>query len=473
MSFRFRGRNTRRTWTPNARFARRRAYSTGSSLIKRSRGNMRAANQQNDASSVVINLMHSVYAGCTNAFTARNGGVNYNDHPIPSASVPVGTIAVNIYDLLRKSDFFSSYSGMYDQFRINSIKVKVTPTQWSVFDQSRSAINFSNYGDKNTTQYTTVSYNEPPDETEYVPNPDYDPQVPESEENPKKIVPGIPVEPGNYVAIPIEDRWDVYRNEGIAYVVNFLDEDAEGQQQYAGFGFADGIIDGWTKQTLTNVPLRELGNDSTFVYPQALTVITAWDRTGLSTTQFNQLTDANLGCFIVNDSDGQTAHFNPQDGNHRWNLFAFNIGDTISSYSSSQTKQLVGGSNFNLVRYLYPNSQQEKSTYYSTSSLVQQFERDEDSSSHYVFKRANGVDEAQLKAENLTNYLESPVVPFKPTLLIGVLGSNDVNSVGYDYGEAGNRYRSMINTNMVKPVKFNLEFDIGVTFRGLRKTQVV
>ena len=61
MSGRYR-RGRRRTWTSG--FRRSRGYpNMRSSMVKRSRGNLRAANNQNDTSDVVINLMKSVDVG--------------------------------------------------------------------------------------------------------------------------------------------------------------------------------------------------------------------------------------------------------------------------------------------------------------------------------------------------------------------------------------------------------------------------
>lgn len=65
------------------------------------------------------------------------------------------------------------------------------------------------------------------------------------------------------------------------------------------------------------------------------------------------------------------------------------------------------------------------------------------------------------KYDNLTHPVSSPSIPFKPTLLFGILGSNKVSG------------QKNTVKNIMKPVKFNLEFDIGVIFRGLRKADVV
>ena len=135
MSGRYR-RGRRRTWTSG--FRRSRGYpNMRSSMVKRSRGNLRAANNQNDTSDVVINLMKSVDVGINGGFTYQMDG----EQPVNHSKISQGTCALNIYDLLRKSDFYNSYANMYDQFRITSIKVKITPVRWSSYDQQQSAIN--------------------------------------------------------------------------------------------------------------------------------------------------------------------------------------------------------------------------------------------------------------------------------------------------------------------------------------------
>ncbi|OUM61265.1 hypothetical protein PIROE2DRAFT_12758 [Piromyces sp. E2] len=111
---------------------------------------------------------------------------------------------------------------------------------------------------------------------------------------------------------------------------------------------------------------------------------------------------------------------------------------------------------FNCIRYLYPSSTQEKSVFYSTYSLVPVYGND-----YYDYYYKTNL-QSPADPSKLCDLMSDPSVPFKPTLLIGVLGFNDLR-------------RDLNNNvyNMIRPVKFSLEFDIGVTFRGLRKSQVV
>lgn len=84
------------------RFSRYGRRYTGSRKWRRTRGQYRAANQQKDSGTFVINAT-TVADVSSNAATM-----------------------INVYDILRKSEFFSNYANMYDQFKINRIKIKLT-----------------------------------------------------------------------------------------------------------------------------------------------------------------------------------------------------------------------------------------------------------------------------------------------------------------------------------------------------------
>lgn len=491
-----------------SRFARRSYGGTSNTVVRRARGNMRAANNQNDVSNVVINLLKPIYAGVSLGFSVTHRGEG-NAYLRTDKAYDLGTAAINIYDLLRQSDFFASYAGMYDQFRISSVKVKLTPVQWSVFDQSRSISNVVTPGMKDLgpsyissrTLGTVVWPPAQPDEADpgnapnpvgvpspsmYEINPDYINGTEETATNPRYIVPGIdPNIPGNYVAIPNDDIYDIayadWDARGINYVVNVKGPGIratgnEVNNQWRGIAgtFTDGTVT-YGNEMVNGGIADGINNSSPYCYPQALTVVTAWDRTGLTPTQFVKLND---GRFI--DDNTGAAYYLPAVEDKGY--YFCSIGDTITTYSSSQTKQLVGGSSFNHVRYLYPSSVQEKSTYYSTDSLREQFDNTDDApagytDSKYVYNPVDVNDNdanpiwTTIKPEELTNIYESPSVPFKPTLLVGILGHNDVTWNSVNNGQAADD--SVVAYNMIKPVKFNLEFDIGVTFRGLRKAQVM
>ena len=394
MSGRYRRRNNF-SWR-SSRFGGRRSFRGNvRSLRTRARGNMRAANQQNDTSDVVINLMTKLKSGVT-------GWADFAQNAI-TKEYYTGVAAVNIYDLLRKSEFFDSYSKMYDQFRITSIKVKITPVLWNTYNQFNlpNASGFiKTAGTVNDTPTTGVG-----------------------------IV-----------------------NTGLAF---------EPDDQYAQTG-ADATDYPDNVQSLDNPPITKdtagvrhyiKASDSEYIYPQALTVITAWDRTGLDGTQFFQKKVGGVG----------------------QNEYYTNIGDNITTYSSAKSQQLVAGATFNCTRYLYPSSQQEKSLYLATNELKPQFEYNANAN-YNALQRVDGVLEADIKPEIITNLWSSPSCPFKPTLMLGILSVEKLqlghvqDSIDVQGGMAvDNAY----TTKKINSVTFNLEFDIGVTFRGLRKSQVV
>lgn len=102
-------------------------------------GNMKAAKQQADQSTFTINIPSTLEAA------------NY-----PSASPFDGTKTLNygvyplsIFEQLRKSEFYQSYASMYDEFKIDRIKVKLLPTEFTY-----TASTGQNQKYKNVTVYT-------------------------------------------------------------------------------------------------------------------------------------------------------------------------------------------------------------------------------------------------------------------------------------------------------------------------------
>lgn len=331
------------------RYARSRYSGRRVGAARRARGNARAANQQNDISNVTINLMKKVKAGVTGF---KIGDVEHE----------IGTCALNIFELLNKSEFYQSYSNMYDQFRINRIQVKVTPVTWQTYNQFN-----------------------------------------------------IPYETGQNGQVDDDDANPSYPSKD---------------------------LDGTADITYQGPPLNKVIPTNKYIVPQALTVVTAWDRTGLDDTQL----------------------FNINIGNPAVPCVAIDIGDKITTYSSAKSTQLVAGANFNCVRYLYPSSQQEKSLYFSTSELIEQIVKPDVNQKWYYNKIAANYD-----SKHITNLHSDPNCPFKPTFLIGVLKVDDLDLPS----QTLQTIDPEVAKGQIAPVTFNLEFDIGVTFRGLRKTQVV
>lgn len=555
MSGRFR-RGRRRTYSSGYR--RTRSYSNmRTSMSKRSRGNLRAASHQNDTSDVVINLIKSVSVGVS-------GGVSINqDDPLVVNSFKQGVCALNVYDLLRKSDFYNSYANMYDQFRITSIKVKITPTKWSAFNQQLSSDNtktLSKTSIGQSDEYDVIVKN-------YEYNPRYLRTIPvftyddyqtwhNNGEDPNNIpqvynivfrymataadIQAASVDINNplYLALNnlINDNVLPTANSDLSraaiipggdgnYAVNADYHDADNESAnlifngrvQTDFVFADNTV-GVLGERVSELPITLNANvnsdmirflatirssinksespvvDGTvgeFIYPQAFTIVTAWDRTGLDVSQMTNVLNSylvreasvvptsGLGS-IINIPDDIYYDGNRNNNNNQNREYCcINIGDEITSYSSAQTKQLVPGASFNLMRYLYPSSNQEKSVYYSTSSLKEQMNCGEIVDCPYIYqsgpnmsaiydeRTGNLQQPSKIRSGELCNLLSDPTIPFKPTLLIGVLGFNDANCKWDPVT------RNIVYHDFIKSIKFNLEFDIGVTFRGLRKSQVV
>jgi len=115
MSGRYYRRGGYGNWYRGGRYYGRRRYYVRNS-ISRANGNIRAAKQQADQSTFTINVPSQISAFCNTP--------NDSDYTR-------GVYAMNIYDQLRKSEFFQNYANMYDEFKIDKIKVKLLPTQWA------------------------------------------------------------------------------------------------------------------------------------------------------------------------------------------------------------------------------------------------------------------------------------------------------------------------------------------------------
>ena len=97
--------------------SRYRRYYYSSSSARRSYGNMRSAKQQADNATFTINIPSTISCFCQEQNIAGN-------------TFQAGVYPMNIYDLLRKSEFYQNYANMYDEFKIDNIKVKLLPTSW-------------------------------------------------------------------------------------------------------------------------------------------------------------------------------------------------------------------------------------------------------------------------------------------------------------------------------------------------------
>ena len=308
----------------------RRTY--GSKTRKRAIGNYRAAVQQKDATQVNLNVMHKCSTGY---FKKTLNGVSKN----------TGVYALNIWDLLRRSEFYQSYASMYDQVKIDRIKIKLTPINWT-FDTQTGGM-------------------------------------------------------------------------------------------------------------------------------KAITIVTAWDRSGLSQEQV-----------VINGKPSEFAANNVIGTDEDSDGLYVTMNDDICTYSSAQTRNLNPGSSLSISRFLYPSSMQEKSQYINTADLKEWYEKYDSINGRYygiplagwvIGNPANigesivdsnviigAVEDTNAVKNNPCYLLEDSGVSFKPTLLIGCQTNSEL--ANHDVQE---------NVILENPVTFNLEADIVCTFRGLRKATIV
>lgn len=322
--------------------SRRRAYSTYSRSQRRAYGNYKAAQQQKDKGDINLSIPTKAEAfSNTAAFES------------PDQSFSVGTFALNIWDLLRKSEFYQSYANMYDQVKINRIRLKLTPTQFPIYTGTGSIYN-------------------------------------------------------------------------------------------------------------------------------AYTVVTAWDRTGLSDEQCAlRIADATGG---TKQTIGTNANL---DG-----LYVAMSGADVSTYSSAITKNVNPNSNTSIVRTIYPSTVAEKGFYVNTADLDEWYSAfDPVHGRYYGISNPLAVtsdyetvkssvdnenvvvpqiplilNESNALRKNPAYIMESPNIPFKPTLLVAI--TNDPITT---YNETSQTTEVLWEPRM----RFNVEADISVTFRGLRKAAIV
>lgn len=333
---------------------------------RKSVGNMRASFNQNDSCNIV--LRHKMNVQCGQYLEAIDLHANpyYEDNELLDKRLitirNTGCAFVNIYEVIRQSDYFKNISEIYDQIKINAVKVDVTSVDWP---QSS------------------------PDD----------------------------------------------------------------------------------------------GTNSGYVYPKQLTVVTAWDRSGLSKEdiqfEYGKPDSENPIYLSAHDYDSNADPL-PVDDNIEDYIsltdqkFYCTIGNRISTYSSSLIRNLGSGSSLRLTRYLYPESLVEKSQYVPVSSIKAQYVRDKDSNVYNMYKTFNSDTNEYIEEryENLgwntnlpTNPVNNPTISFKPTFLINVI-TGDGPTYKFSNGQ-------IEFNNLLKDSTFCLDFTIDVTFRGLRYSKYV
>lgn len=313
-----------------------RSYRPYSSGGRRARNQQRAADQQRDSTTIVISANYAFDCG-------QN---MYQVDKINNKWYDTGCAAINLYDILRKSDYFNQFSELYDQFKLDNAKAKIIATNWAT-----------------------------------------------------------------------------------------------------------------SKEESGTEKINEILKSRSYI------IVTAWDRTGLSANQ------------IVKNPEWQ-ANPNIQEPDKR--VFYCTIGKSITDYGSAKTKHLGPGNAYEIVRQIYPENSYEKSQFISTKLLSLQQVRSSNNGFEYncYYRRLMPTDEdpnnTELVAMNFDerspcNLLSNPACPYKPTLLVNVIGGPNPAVVKVnETDEQGYVIVNEIGVNKIKPVTFDIEFELVVTFRGLR-----
>ncbi|KAG4089819.1 hypothetical protein H8356DRAFT_955936 [Neocallimastix lanati (nom. inval.)] len=104
--------------------------------------NRKFADQQRDSTNVIINCNKSFSCGQTYNEVTLDVSDN-NEGIYENKFIDSGTLAVNIYDVLLNTEYYQNYSEIYDQFKINAIKVKITPVVWATSRDSNPEKGYS------------------------------------------------------------------------------------------------------------------------------------------------------------------------------------------------------------------------------------------------------------------------------------------------------------------------------------------
>lgn len=304
-----------------------------SGIAQRARRQQRAADEQRDSTTVTINTDVSFDCGQTmNEIYKDKGEDGWFD---------TGCMAINVYDVLRHSDYYQSFGSLYDQVKIDNIRARIIATNWATSRESND------------------------------------------------------------------------------------------------------------EQKINEI-----------IKARSYVIVTAWDRSGISKSQ-------------VKFDD----KWNDDVTNHK---FYCTIGKNIESYSSAKTKHLGPGNAYEIVRQLYPENLYEKSQFVSTSLLKSQQNRVNTEFFAYncFYKKvvdtsvnANGYiyEPYDFNTKYPTNLISDPAVPFKPTLLVNVVSGPTPYVTNIKEKDPEGFYTLLtVGVNKIKPVTFNVEFEIVVTFRGLR-----
>lgn len=183
---------------------------------------------------------------------------------------------------------------------------------------------------------------------------------------------------------------------------------------------------------------------------KSVTIVTAWDRTGLSTSQVTAVNKAL--------DDPTVVIITPE---HKRDLevhsFYTKLGPIIEEYGSKYLSNVNLYGNFSRNLSLGVKDSKEKSAWISTELIDSNGMTKDNQTGQYVMDTKQRLTLEQFENDsNPTNPFENPALRWKPTLLISAYNG------GMD--RQGN-LKKAVDTN---PIIFNISYEMDISFRGPR-----
>lgn len=187
---------------------------------------------------------------------------------------------------------------------------------------------------------------------------------------------------------------------------------------------------------------------------QLINIVTAWDRTGISSNQVTALTED------VSTPNNTASIINPKVGNQKRSIeakcFFTKLGPVVGEYSSSFKSQLNAYQNWRRNCSLSAKSADEKSCYISTEVIDAPGYEKNANNGKYLLPVKMSLEDLENDV-NPSSIFENPVLKWKPTLLLSVY------TAGINAGE-------LVQYSKTANIIFNMEYAIDCTFRGMKGT---
>lgn len=182
---------------------------------------------------------------------------------------------------------------------------------------------------------------------------------------------------------------------------------------------------------------------------KSVTIVTAWDRTGLSTSQVTAINKA---------LDDPTVSIITPEHKRDLEVYSFytKLGPIIEEYGSKYLSNVNLYGNFSRNLSLGVKDSKEKSSWISTELIDSNGMTKNNQTGQYVMDTKQRITLEQFENDsNPTNPFENPALRWKPTLLISAYNGGMVNGV----------LKKAVDTN---PIIFNISYEMDISFRGPR-----